>query len=86
MAIDITKMTSKGQVVIPQDIREKVQLEQGDKFLVYDLDGNIILKRVKNLDSTDGFAKLFDSMHKEAKKRGIRRRDISKEINAYRND
>ena len=45
----MTKMSSRGQVVIPQEIREKEGLKEGERFIVVDINGNIILKRVKNL-------------------------------------
>ena len=49
MEIEITKMTSKGQVVIPQDVREEANIEEGEKFFVYISGDSIILKRTKNL-------------------------------------
>ena len=47
MDVEITKMTSKGQVVIPQDIRRDKGLKEGEKFLVYDMGDNIILKKIE---------------------------------------
>ena len=85
MNIEITKMTSKGQVVIPQDIRENKGLKEGEKFLVYDLEDSIILKRVKYLEKTKNrneFENVFASMWKTAK--GITRKDVETEITAYR--
>lgn len=87
MEVEITKMTSRGQVVIPQDIREEAGLEEGEKFLVYDVDGNIILKRIKNIDkvkSTGEFEKVFASLWKTARQKGITKQDVEKEMSAYR--
>ena len=33
-AIETTKMSSKGQIVIPEEIRNRLGLKTGDKFLV----------------------------------------------------
>ncbi|HLC55089.1 MAG TPA: AbrB/MazE/SpoVT family DNA-binding domain-containing protein [Candidatus Nanoarchaeia archaeon] len=49
MTIDVTKMTSRGQVVIPQEIRKEVHAKEGEKFLVYAIDEGIILKKVGGL-------------------------------------
>lgn len=46
--IDITKMSSKGQVVIPQDLRKG--FNEGDKLLVIRNDDQIIIKRADKMD------------------------------------
>ncbi|MBI1973169.1 AbrB/MazE/SpoVT family DNA-binding domain-containing protein [Candidatus Woesearchaeota archaeon] len=87
MEIEITRVTSKGQVVIPQGIREEAGLREGEKLLVYDLDGTIILKRIKNIDKVkniDMFEKTFASLWKTAATRGITRKDVAREIEHYR--
>lgn len=57
--ISITKISSKGQVVIPQEMRDK--LKEGDKLVVIKNDGRIILKKMedfnKNLQEDLEFAK-----------------------------
>ena len=52
MDIEITKMTSKGQVVIPQSLRQSMGIKEGEKFLVYDIRDEIILKRIKGLEKS----------------------------------
>ena len=89
MDVEITKMTSKGQVVIPRDIRKDKGLKEGEKFLVYDIDDNIILKKIKNLENTkdmEEFDKVFANTWRIAKKRRITREDVRKEIKAYRKE
>jgi len=44
--ISTTKMTSKGQVVIPEAIREYMHLESGAKFIVMATNDSIIFKKV----------------------------------------
>ena len=57
--ISLTKISSKGQVVIPQEMRDK--LKEGDKLVVIKNDGQIILKKMedfnKNLQEDLEFAK-----------------------------
>lgn len=47
-AINITKMSSKGQVVIPLEMRS--HLKEGDKLLLIKNGNNIILKKASELD------------------------------------
>ncbi len=43
MIIDTTKMSSRGQVVIPLDMREDIN--EGDKLIIIRKDNEIILKK-----------------------------------------
>lgn len=43
MQIDTTKMSSRGQVVIPVDMRKDIK--EGDKLIVIKKDNEIILKK-----------------------------------------
>ena len=48
MNIEITKMSSKGQVVIPKEMRKKIK--QGEKLIIIDNGRQFIIERVKDLD------------------------------------
>lgn len=39
-----TKMTRKGQVTIPAEIRQKLHLKEGDRFVVNDVDGKVVFE------------------------------------------
>lgn len=64
--IDITKMSSKGQVVIPQSMRDN--LSEGDKLVVIKNKDQIILKKVedfdKNIEEDLEFAKRTEEAYK----------------------
>jgi AbrB family looped-hinge helix DNA binding protein len=45
---DLTRVSSKGQIVIPQHIREKLRLAEGDVFGVYEHQGLLVLKLVSH--------------------------------------
>lgn len=42
-----SKLTSRGQTTIPKSIRERLQLEPGDRVLFLERDGEIVLQPVK---------------------------------------
>ena len=46
--IAITRMSSKGQIVIPQDMRKGIQ--EGEKLIILESNGNLILKKASNID------------------------------------
>lgn len=47
MEVAITKMSENGQVVIPAEIRKDAGIGSGAKFIVFNHDGNIMLKQMK---------------------------------------
>jgi AbrB family looped-hinge helix DNA binding protein len=44
--IELTKMSSRGQVVIPKSIRSQLGFEEGDRMMVEARDGEIILRKL----------------------------------------
>jgi AbrB family looped-hinge helix DNA binding protein len=46
--ISITKLSSKGQIVIPQDMREG--MKEGDKLIIIKDEGKLILKKAEDFD------------------------------------
>ena len=49
MNVAITKMSSKGQVVIPTEMRTDIR--EGDKLLIIQNEGQLIMKKASKLDS-----------------------------------
>lgn len=67
--IATTKMTSKGQVVIPEEIRESMHLESGVKFIVMATGDSIIFKKITPIPEKDikHLLKLSQAMAKKYK-------------------
>ena len=47
MEIAMTRMSQNGQVVIPVGIRREAGINQSSRFIVFNQDGNILLKQIK---------------------------------------
>lgn len=45
----ITRIDSKGRVVIPKDVRRKLNIKPGEEFLVTEIDGDTIVLRRFNV-------------------------------------
>ncbi len=48
MEIALTKMSQNGQVVIPAEVRRDAGIKPSTKFIVFNEDGNIMLKQIKS--------------------------------------
>lgn len=51
MTVDISKVGERGQIVIPRDIRKKLGIHQGEKFLVINQDEDIIFRPLRKVKS-----------------------------------
>ena len=60
-----TKMSSKGQVVIPEDIRKRLKFGTGSQFVVVGENDVIILKAITTPAMRD-----FDALIAEARRQG----------------
>ena len=73
--VEMTTTSPKGQVVIPQEIREKMKIKEGTKFAVYGSGDTIIFKKME-LPSVKEFEKIVDFGVKFAKKKRITEKDV----------
>ncbi len=71
-----TKMSSKGQVVIPENIRKQLNLKAGAQFVVVGEKDVVILKSISP-PSLDEFDDLIAKARKKGKQAGIKKSDIS---------
>ena len=56
MNVEFTKITSKGQVVIPAGLRRKLHMKAGTRVAVHESDGKLILQPITDeyIDSMRG--------------------------------
>ena len=78
-----TTLSSKGQVVIPEEIRTRLGLEAGAQFVVVGDRDVVIFKRLEAPDLR-AFAPLLQRARHVAKKTGLRRADITKAVEKIR--
>ena len=83
MVYATTKMSSKGQVVIPEEIRNKLNLKPGTQFAIVGDDDVVILKTI-SFPSTQEFSKLIKNAEKQANSSGVSENDVLKIIKEVR--
>ena len=81
--IEITSVSSRGQIIIPQGLRNKMKIRVGEKFVVIGENNTIILKKLE-MPSFRGVDKLLNKTRDFAKKKGIKEFDIKKAIKQAR--
>jgi AbrB family looped-hinge helix DNA binding protein len=74
-----TKMSSKGQVVIPEDIRKRLKLHVGSQFVVVGEKDVVIFKSISQ-PSMSEFDELIARARQQAKAAGLKRSDVHEAI------
>jgi AbrB family looped-hinge helix DNA binding protein len=79
MTVATTKLSSKGQVVIPESIRKSLHLKEGDQFVVVGQGDSVIFKAITrpSLSHLDG---LLATARKQAREAGLRPSDVKATI------
>jgi len=78
-----TKMSPKGQVVIPEDIRRRLGLKSGAQFIVVGKNDVVILKSIAQPSMTE-FDQLISDARTQARKAGMKKSDVRSIIQKVR--
>lgn len=70
-----TRMSSKGQVVIPEPIRKRLNLKDGSQFLVIG-DEDVVILKVVTLPDMSQFDELIKRARQQAKEAGLTEADV----------
>lgn len=81
--IEITSVSSRGQVVIPQSLRDRLKIHEGEKFVIIGEDNTIILKKLE-MPSFSGVDKLLKKTREFAKKKGLKETDVEEAVRETR--
>ena len=83
ISVEPAKMSTRGQIVIPQAVREKVNVGKDALFMVGAVDEDtIVLKKVNRQKMMDDFLKMRQQIIKRTG--GLSAQEIEDEINAVR--
>ena len=78
-----TRMSSKGQIVIPEPIRKRLNLKAGAQFVVLGENDVVILKAITT-PSMDDFDALIQQARQQARLAGLKRSDITRAVSKAR--
>lgn len=84
-AIATTKLSSKGQIVIPEDIRDRMGLKEGDQFVVIG-QGDIVILKTLNPPPLRDFSEMIAEARASAKKVGLKKSDVKNAIKKVRSE
>ena len=74
-----TRMSSKGQVVIPESIRKRLDLKEGAQFLVVG-DADVVILKVVTPPDMKEFNALIKQARQKAKEAGLKQKDVASAV------
>lgn len=74
-----TTLSSKGQVVIPEGIRDRLGLKPGAQFIIL-ADHDVVILKVIQPPSMSDFDAVVARARRAAKQTGLRRSDVQKAV------
>ncbi|MFH1211445.1 MAG: AbrB/MazE/SpoVT family DNA-binding domain-containing protein, partial [Candidatus Woesearchaeota archaeon] len=81
--MEITSMSTRGQVVIPLGIRESLGIKEGEKFIVLGEEDTIILKKIE-APSFKNFENLLKKTREFSKNKSIKQSDVKQAVKSVR--
>lgn len=81
--IATTRMSSKGQVVIPEAIRRQLNLKEGAQFIVVG-EGDVVILKTISAPDMESFDTLIQRARQQAEAAGLEGADIAKAISKAR--
>lgn len=79
-----TRMSSKGQIVIPENIRKKLNLKEGTQFVVVGEKDVVMLKTITAPEMNE-FDDLIRQVRAQADLAGLKKSDITDAVKKARN-
>ena len=83
MALATTKMSSKGQVVIPEELRQLMGLKKGARFVVVNQGDTLLFKVIPQPDPRE-FGRMLREARAQVKKAGVKKSDVTAAIREVR--
>lgn len=82
-SVATTKLSSKGQVVIPEAIRNELGLKPGDQFIII-AEGDVVILKTISPPPMRQFDKIVERARREAAATGMSEKDVKQAIRESR--
>mgnify|MGYP000179699608 CR=1 FL=1 len=77
---EIVKMSTKGQLVVPEQIRKEEDFKAGDRFVPLPVNEVVLFKRIKIPDVKKEFAKIAKEIEAKFKKQKITSKHVKEAV------
>ena len=78
--VELVKMSPKGQLVVPKDIRQEQQFKPSDRFVPFSVRGGVFFKKVKMPSVKAEFTSLAKEIEKQFRKGKVEKNDVNEAV------
>jgi len=78
--MELVKMSPKGQLVVPKEIRDLEHFKTSDRFIPFHVKGGVLFKRIKMPDVKAEFTSLAKEIAKQFKEQKITEKDVNEAV------
>jgi bifunctional DNA-binding transcriptional regulator/antitoxin component of YhaV-PrlF toxin-antitoxin module len=78
--MELVKMSDKGQLVVPQDIRESQSLIPGERFVAFPVQDGVLFKKVELPKVKLDFESLAKEIEAQFKKNKVKQKDLTEAV------
>ena len=80
MKEELVKMSPKGQLVVPREIRMKEKFQPSDRFVAFEVKGGVLFKKVSIPDMRPEFESLSKEIAKKFKENKVKESDVEEAV------
>ena len=84
MALEMTRLSERGQIVIPSELRRSMNLKEGERFIVMGLGDTIILRKLELSQERLRLKRIIGESRAKARKSGFTEKEVEKLIQETR--
>ena len=77
MALELTRLSERGQVVIPTELRKSMNLREGERFIVMGLGDTIVLRKLELSQETRRLKRLIRESREKARRAGFTEAEVA---------
>jgi len=79
MAEEIVRMSSKGQLVVPKEIREQEGFEDSDRFIAVPVEDGVVFKKI-DIDVKEKYEDLTESLRSRIEQKGLSEDEVEEAV------
>lgn len=84
MTLELTRLSERGQIVIPTELRKSMHLKEGERFIVTGLGDTIILRKLELSQERLRLKRLIRQSSEKARKSGFTEKEVERLIEKTR--
>jgi AbrB family looped-hinge helix DNA binding protein len=84
MALELTRLSERGQIVIPTELRKSMNLKEGERFIVMGVGDTIVLRKLELSNERLRLKKLIRDSREKAKTSGFDEEEVDRLIRETR--